>query len=210
LRDAGDYAPAVNDLGVRAFEGRGVEKNAEAAFGKFKQGAEKGLAAAEINLSVCLAQGVGCDKDAPAAEKHLASAVRKGHPVAQFLAAEAAEKAKDPARAFALYAQAADAPNAEAAKRRDALKAKLTPAHLKNAESAIAAAGKIVTPSPATDYFTPPVPDAAFAARFPSDRSEAFAGLLIVTGGAVPPQFTADGGAGVVKMSAGKVTQGSW
>jgi TPR repeat protein len=212
LKDAADmgYAPAINDLGVRASEGRGVEKSPEAAFAYFKDAAGKGLAAAEVNLSVCLAQGIGCAKDPAAAAKRLVAAERMGHPVAEFLAAEGAEKAKELAQAYTLYARAAEAPNAEAAKRRDALKARLSPAQLKKAEAAIAAAAKLALPAPATDYFTPPVPDAAFAAKFPSDQSETLAGLLIVTGSAVPPHFTADGGTGVVKMSAGKVTQGNW
>ena len=78
--------------------------------------------------------------------KQVASAAKAGHPVGQFLAAEAAEKAGKLADAFALYSQAVDSSHEEAAKHRDALKAKLSPAQQRDADAQIAAATKAGQP----------------------------------------------------------------
>ena len=130
----------------------------------------------------------------------------------QFLAAEAAEKEGKIAEAFALYAQAADASHEEAAKRRDALKAKLSPAQQKEADAQIATAAKAVaTVDAGPDYAAPPVPNAAFAAIFPRDPAERLAGVLALEGPAVPPQFRVDAsGFGAVKASAGKASTQNW
>ena len=200
--DAG-YAPAMNDLGVRYLKGFGLPEDPKSAAMWLKKAVEKGLPAAELNLSA-----VEIDSMA----KHVAAAAKAGHPVGQFLAAEAAEKAGKLADAFALFSQAADSSHEEAAKRRDALKAKLSPAQQKDAEAQIAAAAKAAPPADSgPDYAAPPVPNAAFAAIFPRDSADRLAGAIALEGPAVPSQFRVDAsGFGAVKASAGKATSPSW
>ena len=200
--DAG-YAPAMNDYGVRLLKGVGIEKDEKAAARWIGKAAATGLPAAELNLGVF-------EKDSVA--KHAATAAKAGHPVAQFLAAEAAEKEGKLADAFALFSQAADSAHEEAAKPRDALKAKLSPAQMKEAEAQIAAAAKAAAAADSgPDYAAPPVPDAAFAAIFPRDAADRLAGAIALEGPAVPPRFRVDAsGFGAVKMGAGKATTPNW
>lgn len=196
------YAPAMNDYGVRLLKGVGIEKDEKAAATWLKKAAATGLPAAGLNLGTL-------EKDSAA--KAVASAATAGHPVGQFLAAETAEKAGKLADAFALYSQAADASHEEAAKRRDALKAKLSPAQQKDSEAQIAAAAKAAPPADSgPDYAAPPVPNAAFAAIFPRDSADRLAGVIALDGPAVPPQFRVDASFGAVKASAGKATTPSW
>ena len=197
------YAPAMNDYGVRLLKGVGVEKDEKGAATWLKKAAAVNLPAAELNLSI-LEKG--------SAAKAAADAAKAGHPVGQFLAAEAAEKEGKLAEAFALFSQAADAGHEEAGKRRDALKAKLSPPQQKEADAQIAAAAKAAPPvESGPDYAAPPVPDAAFAAIFPRDSAERLSGAIAFDGPAVPPQFRVDaGGFGAVKASAGKATTQNW
>ena len=197
------YAPAMNDYGVRLLKGVGVEKDEKGAAGWIKKAAATGLPAAGLNLGVL-------EKDSAA--KAAAAAAKAGHPVGQFLSAEAAEKEGKLAVAFALFSQAADSSHEEAAKRRDALKAKLSPAQQKDADAQIAAAAKAAPPADSgPDYAAPPVPNAAFAAIFPRDPADRLAGAVAIDGPAVPPQFRVDAsGFGAVKASAGKATTQNW
>ena len=200
--DAG-YAPAMNDYGVRLLKGIGIQKDEQAAAAWLKKAALTGLPAAGLNLGLV---------EKGSAEKAATAAANAGHPVGQFLAAEAAEKAGKLADAFALYSQAADTSHEEAGKRRDALKAKLSPAQLREAAAQIAAAAKAAPPADSgPDYAAPPVPNAAFAAIFPRDPADRLAGVLALEGPAVPPQFRVDAsGFGAVKASAGKATSPNW
>ena len=197
------YAPGMNDYGVRLLKGVGIEKDEKAAATWLKKAALTGLPAAGLNLSIL-------EKDSAA--KAASAAAKIGHPVGQFLAAEAAEKAGKLAEAFALFSQAADSSHEEAAKRRDALKAKLAPAQKKEADAQIAAAAKAAPPADSgPDYAAPPVPNAAFAAIFPRDPAERLAGAVALDGPAVPPQLRVDAsGFGPVKASAGKATTQNW
>ena len=205
VKDAADlgYAPAMNDYGVRLLKGIGIEKDEKAAAVWIKKAAETGLPAAILNLRDDLQNSLF---------RHAADVVKSGHPVAQFLVAETAEKEERLADAFALYAQAAESSHEEAAKRRNALKAKLSPAQMKDAEAQIAAAAKATPPVDAgPDYAAPPVPNAAFAAIFPRDDADRLAGVIALDGPAVPPQFRVEGsGFGAVKASAGKATTQNW
>ena len=197
------YAPAMNDYGVRLLKGIGVEKEEKAAAMWLKKAQAAGLPAAGLNLGIL-------EKDS--ATKTVLAAAKAGHPVGQFLAAEAAEKDGKLGDAFALFSQAAEASHEEAVKRRDALKAKLSPAQLKNAEAQIAAAAKVAPPADSgPDYAAPPVPNAAFAAIFPRDSADRLAGAIALEGAAVPPQYRVDAsGFGAVKASAGKATTQNW
>ncbi len=197
------YAPAMNDYGVRLLKGIGVEKDEKGAATWLGKAAAAGLVAAELNIGFL-------EKDS--ASKAIVDAAKAGHPVGQFLAAEAAEKAGKLADAFALFSQAAEASHEEAGKRRDALKAKLSPAQKKDAEAQIAAAAKAAPPADSgPDYAAPPVPSPAFAAIFPRDSADRLAGAIALDGPAVPPQFRVDAsGFGAVKASAGKATTPNW
>ena len=105
-----------------------------------------------------------------------------------------------------------DSAHEQAAKRRYALKAKLSPAQQKDAEAQIAAAAK--APASADfgpDYAAPPVPNAAFAAIFPRDPADHLAGAIALDGPAVLPQFRVDAsGFGAVKAGSGKATTQNW
>ena len=197
------YAPAMNDYGVRLLKGVGVEKDEKGAAEWLGKAAAAGLPAAGLNVGFL-------EKDASG--KTVAAAAKAGHPVGQFLAGEAAEKAGRLATAFAMYSLAAEAPHEEAAKRRDALKAKLSPAQQKDAGAQIAAALQAEPPvDKGPDYAAPPVPSAAFAAIFPRDGADRLAGAIVLDGPAVPPQFRVEGsGFGSVKASAGKATTQNW
>ena len=197
------YAPAMNDYGVRLLKGVGVEKDEKGAAVWLKKAAATNLPAAELNLGIL-------EKDS--AKKAVVDAAKAGHPVGQFLAAEIAEKDGKLAEAFALFSQSADASHEEAAKRRDGLKAKLSQAQLKEAETQIAAAAKAAPPAnQGPDYAAPPVPGTAFAAIFPRDNSDLLAGAIALDGAAVPPQFRVDAsGFGAVKASAGKAATQNW
>lgn len=197
------YAPAMNDYGVRLLKGVGIEKDEKAAATWLKKAALTGLPAAGLNLSIL---------EEDSAAKAASAAAKAGHPVGQFLAAEAAEKAGKLADAFALFSQAADSSHEEAAKRRDALKAKLSPVQKKDAEAQIAAAAKAAAPADSgPDYAAPPVPNAAFAAIFPRDSADRLAGAIALDGPAVPPQFRVDASSfGPVKAGSGKATTQNW
>ena len=197
------YAPAMNDCGVRYLKGIGVPKDKEAAATWLQKAAATGLPAAELNLGVLENEFAGI---------HSATAAKAGHPVAQFLLAFAAQNAGKLADAFALFSQAAEASHEEAAKRRDLLKAKLSPTQMKEAEAQIATAAKAAPLADAgPDYAASPVPNAAFAAIFPRDPAERFAGAIALEGPAVPAQFRVDAsGFGAVKASAGKATTQNW
>ena len=198
------YPPAMNDLGVRLLKGFGIEKNEKEALTWIRKAADAGLPAAELNLGVFEKESL---------PKHVLTASRAGHPVALFFAGdEGAEKIGKLTDAFALYSLAAESGHEEAAKRRDALKAKLSPAQLKEAEGKIATIGKqLAPPDSGPDYAAPPVPDAAFAAVFPRDPAERLAGAIALEGPAVPPQFRVDApNFGPVKMGAGKATTPNW
>ena len=198
------YAPAMNDYGLRLLKGVGVEKDEKGAGEWLGKARAAGLVAAGLNIEFFLEKDVF--------GKTVAAAAKAGHPVGQFLAGEAAEKAGRLATAFAMYSLAADAPHEEAAKRRDGLKAKLSPAQQKDADAQIAAALQAEPPvDKGPDYAAPPVPNAAFAAIFPRDGADRLAGAIVLEGPAVPPQFRVEGsGFGAVKASAGKATTQNW
>ncbi len=197
------YAPAMNDYGVRLLKGVGVEKNEKAGAEWLGKAASVGSIAAALNVGILNNAGMA---------KAVTAAAKAGHPVGQFLAGEAAEMGGRLADAFALFSLAAEAPHEEAAKQRDALKAKLSPAQQKAADAHIAAVAKAVPPAEkGPDYAAPPVPNAAFAAIFPRDGADRLAGAIVLDGPAVPPQFRVEGsGFGAVKASAGKATTQNW
>ena len=128
---------AMNEMGVRYQKGAGVRQDSVAAIGWFTLGAQHGLPAALVNLGNCYEVGNGVRQDYDQAGRHYAAAAKQNFGPAQFLLGEMIEQGKGTptnlAHAYVLYTRAGVQKNAEAAKRAEALKAKLTPAQLEEA-----------------------------------------------------------------------------
>jgi TPR repeat protein len=67
---------ALNYLGFCYLSGEGVKKDPSRGFRLCLKAAEGGLAAAQYDVSVCLARGMGTQKDTLAAERWLRRAAR--------------------------------------------------------------------------------------------------------------------------------------
>ena len=125
---------AMNEMGVRYQKGSGVRQDNVAAIGWFTLGAQHGQPAALVNLGNCYEVGNGVRQDFDLAGRNYAAAAKQNFGPAQFLLGEMIEKGKGTevnlAHAYVLYTRAGAQKNAEAAKRAEAIKAKLTPAQL--------------------------------------------------------------------------------
>ena len=129
---------AMNEMGVRYQKGAGVRQDNVAAIGWFTVGAQHGQPVALVNLGNCYETGNGVRQDLDQAGRHYSAAAKKNFGPAQFLLGEMIEKGKGTAvnlaHAYVLYTQAAAQKNGEAAKRAEAIKPKLTPAQLAEAD----------------------------------------------------------------------------
>lgn len=132
---------AANEMGVRYQKGIGILQDNVAAIGWFNLAAQKGLIAALVNLGNCYETGNGVVPSYEVAAGNYAAAAAQKSPIAQLLLGNLQEKGvlgkRDTASAFANFSRAAAAGYAPAVERRDALKSSLTPAELKEAESAL-------------------------------------------------------------------------
>ncbi len=128
---------AMNEMGVRYQKGAGVRQDNVAAIGWFTLGAQHGQPAALVNLGNCYENGNGVRQDFDQAGRNYSAAARQNFAPAEFLLGEMIEKGKGTevnlAHAYVLYTRAAAQKNEEAAKRAEAIKAKLTPAQLEAA-----------------------------------------------------------------------------
>ena len=135
---------AMNEMGVRYQRGQGIQQDAVAAIGWLTLATQHGLATAFINLGNCYEMGNGVRVDMGRAGELYGAAAKAGNPVAQMIIARLFEDGKgtpkNPAYAYVNYTRAATGGLEEAAKKRDAIKATLTPAQLKEAEGLLSGA----------------------------------------------------------------------
>ena len=129
---------AMNEMGVRYQRGAGVRQDNMAAIGWFTIGAQHGQPAALVNLGNCYETGNGVRQDLDLAGRHYAAAAKQNFGPAQFLLGQMIEKGKGTevnlAHAYVLYTRAGAQKNPEAAKRAEAIKAKLNPVQLAEAD----------------------------------------------------------------------------
>ena len=128
---------AMNEMAVRYQKGAGVRQDIVAAIGWFTLAAQHGLPAALVNLGNCYEVGNGVRQDFNQAGINYSAAARQKFAPAEFLLGQMIEQGKGApvnlAHAYVLYSRAGAQKNAEAAKRAEAIKAKLTPAQLEEA-----------------------------------------------------------------------------
>ena len=128
---------AMNEMGVRYQKGAGVRQDNVAAVGWFTLAAQHGLLAALVNLGNCYEVGNGVRQDFEQAGRNYSAAARQNFGPAEFLLGEMFEQGKGTpvnlAHAYVLYTRSGAQKNEEAAKRAEAIKAKLTPAQLDEA-----------------------------------------------------------------------------
>ena len=138
-------ALAMNEMGVRYQKGTGISSDNVAAIGWFSIAAQHGAPAAYVNLGNCYETGNGAMLDYNKAGENYTAGVRLGLAPAALLLGGLFESGKgtapDPVKALSLYIRAAKT-LPEAAKRRDALREKLTPAQIAEAEKIVAADAK--------------------------------------------------------------------
>lgn len=132
---------AMNEMGLRYQQGRGLAMDNVAAIGWFSMAAQHELAAGMVNLGNCYETGNGCLPDADRAGANYAAAAKQSHPVAQFMLGSLFERGvgttANPVFAYVNYTAAATAGYKEAEAKRDAVKATLTPEQLAEAEKII-------------------------------------------------------------------------
>ena len=125
---------AMNEMGVRYQKGAGVREDNVAAIGWFTLGAQHGLPAALVNLGNCYEVGNGVRQDLDQAGRNYSAAARQNFGPAEFLLGQMIEQGKGApvnlAHAYVLYTRAGAQKNEEAAKRADAIKAKIGRAHV--------------------------------------------------------------------------------
>lgn len=135
---------AMNEMGVRYQRGHGIRQDGVAAVGWLTLATQHGLVTAFINLGNCYEMGNGVRIDLARAGEYYGAAAKAGNPVAQMIIARLFEEGKgtpkNPAYAYVNYTRAATGGVEEAAKKRDAIKATLTPAQLKEAEGLLSGA----------------------------------------------------------------------
>ena len=128
---------AMNEMGVRYQKGAGIGQDNVAAIGWFTLGAQHGLPAALVNLGNCYEVGNGVRQDFEQAGRNYGAAARQNFEPAEFLLGEMFEQGKGTpvnlAHAYVLYTRSGAQKNGEAAKRAEAIKAKLTPAQFDEA-----------------------------------------------------------------------------
>lgn len=135
----------MNEMGVRYQKGTGIRQDNVAAVGWFALACQHGLPAAYVNLGNCYEVGNGVLQDYDKAGSHYAAAAKQGFAPAEFLLAQLLETGRGTTpnlvNAYILYSRAASANFAGAADRRDALKAKLSPEQLQEAEKRLVQGG---------------------------------------------------------------------
>ena len=128
---------AMNEMGVRYQKGAGVRQDNVAAIGWFTLAGQHGLPAALVNLGNCYEVGNGVRQDLDQAGRNYSAAARLNFGPAEFLLGQLFEQGKGTevnlTHAYVLYTRASAQKNAEAAKRAEAIKARLTPAQLEEA-----------------------------------------------------------------------------
>jgi TPR repeat protein len=136
---------AMNEVGVRYQKGLGVTADPTAAIGWFTLATQHGLPAAFVNLGNCYEMAKGVLQDFDKAGSYYAAAAKKKFGPAQFLLAQLFEQGKgtkpNPVYAYVNYYLAAANSVEAAAKKRDELKAKLTPEQLQEATTLLASGG---------------------------------------------------------------------
>jgi uncharacterized protein len=129
---------AMNEMGLRYQQGRGMAMDNVAAVGWFSMAAQHDLAAAMVNLGNCYETGNGCLPDADRAGSNYALAAKQGHPVGQFMLASLFERGAgtkaNPVYAYMNYFRSAAGGYKEAEAKRDAVKATLSNEQLAEAE----------------------------------------------------------------------------
>ena len=128
---------AMNEMAVRYQKGAGIRQDSVAAIGWFTLAAQHGLPAALVNLGNCYETGNGVRQDFDQAGRNYSAAAKQNFGPAEFLLGQMIEQGKGTAvnlaHAYVLYTRAGAQKNEEAAKRAEAIKAKLTPAQLEEA-----------------------------------------------------------------------------
>jgi len=136
---------AMNEVGVRYQKGLGVAADATAATGWFTLATQYGNSAAFVNLGNCYEVGKGVLQDFAKAFAYYAAGARQGFGPAQFLLGQLLEQGRGTEQnllhAYVYYSLAAANGVESAGKKRDELKAKLTPEQLQEAAKLIAAGG---------------------------------------------------------------------
>lgn len=140
---ASGFAPAQYRLASMYERGQGVAKDLGKARSWYAAAAEKGNVRAMHNLAVALSGGQGQVTDYSLAAKWYGEAASYGLADSQYnlgiLAEHGLGMTKDPAAAYQWFALAAENGDAEAAKRRDLMKAQLDAKTLASAEQAVKA-----------------------------------------------------------------------
>ena len=133
------HEAAQVELGVIYTGGDGVRADPGQAVEWFRKAALHGSATAQYNLGMMIAKGSGVAGDDAQAVAWFRKAADQGLAIAQYTLGIAYENgegvAKDPVLAFASYAIAARSGNAQYVEHRDAMRAQLDPAQLREAQS---------------------------------------------------------------------------
>ena len=139
-RAAGQNHPAAQtELGILLTLGEGIAKDDGQAVEWFRKGANQGNATAQYNLALLLAKGVAGKPDLPQVIAWFQKAAAQGMAPAQTkigIAYEFGEGvAKNPVLAYASYVIATGNGDKQAAEKRDAIAARLTPAQRTEGDS---------------------------------------------------------------------------
>jgi TPR repeat protein len=141
---------AIMDMGSRYLQGRGIRADNVAALGWFLVAAEGGSSEGMIRLGQAYENGQGVPPNFGKAAAWYASAAKLNSPPGQFLLARLQEEGrgleKNLVFAYINYLLAADGGMDEAVPRKQAVKAQLTPAQIKEAENLMAPAPKTDAP----------------------------------------------------------------
>ncbi|MFO1303839.1 MAG: tetratricopeptide repeat protein [Burkholderiales bacterium] len=132
-RAAGQNHPAAQtELGILLTTGEGIAKDDAQAVAWFRKAANQGNVTAQYNLALLLAKGAAGNPDIPQAIAWFQKAAAQGMGPAQTKIGVAYEFGegvpKDPVLAYASYVIAAGNGDKQAAEKRDAIAARLTPA----------------------------------------------------------------------------------
>jgi uncharacterized protein len=129
---------AMNEVGVRYQKGLGIRQDSVAAVGWFTLASQHGLPAAMVNLGNCYERGNGLIINYNKAGEYYAMAAKANHPIGQFLLAQMFEEGRGTqvnlAYAYVNYLRAAAGGTKEAETKRDAVRKRLTPKQVREAE----------------------------------------------------------------------------
>lgn len=133
---------AMNEMAARYRKGAGLPQDNVAAIGWLRLAAQYDLPIALVNLAACYEAGNGVKRDFDEAGRHYAAAARQNFAPGEFLLGRMIEEGRGTkpnlAHAYVLFARAAAKNHPKAADHRDAVKAKLNAAELKEAEKLLA------------------------------------------------------------------------